>query len=114
MLSPLNRLHFSEISPMLRTGIRVRGTCLDFMYKEHQPPSRFAVIVSTKVDKRATKRNRMKRLVREATQLLLPSIREGVSGVFVVRSQLPDTIDAVTILVRHLFGQKHLLKETST
>ncbi len=127
MLSSLNRLPSSDISPILRAGIRVRGEYIDFMYKQLQSPSRFAlrqerrtplanarfaVIVSAKVDKRATARNRMKRLVREAVQHLLPSIQQGVCGVFVVRSRLPDTMEAVALLVRRLLGQKHLLRET--
>lgn len=110
MLSSLNRLPSTDISSILRTGIRIRGDFIDLIYHEQHSPSQFAVIVSAKVDKRATRRNRMKRLVREAVQHLLPSIQEGVCGVFVVRARLPDTIEAVALIVRHLFGQKHLLK----
>lgn len=126
MLSSHNRLLSSDISPILRTGMRVRGEFFDLIYQNRQPllhvvtesrtplaGPRFAIIVSSKVDKRATKRNRMKRLVREAVRKLLPSIREEIGGVFVVRRRLPDTADAVLSLVQKLAAQGHVLKGTS-
>ncbi len=47
--------------------------------------SRVAFVVSTKVDKRATARNRIKRILSESVWQLLPSIRVGNDIVFVVR-----------------------------
>ncbi|MBU1326550.1 ribonuclease P protein component [Patescibacteria group bacterium] len=49
--------------------------------KNDLPLSRFAVVVSTKIDKRATVRNRIKRLIRESVRLLMPEITRGVDCV---------------------------------
>ncbi len=113
MLSSYNRLPSVEIPPLLRGGTRIRGTCIDLIYQKKQTHPRFAVIVSAKVDKRAAKRNRMKRLIREAIQQLLPFIKEQTSGVFVVRSAVPDHEDAVHALVRNLLAEKQLLTGAS-
>ena len=48
-------------------------------------PSRFGFVVSTKLDKRAVKRNRVKRVFREAIRPLLPEIKDGFDFVFWVR-----------------------------
>lgn len=41
------------------------------------PVSRFAVVVSLKVHKKATKRNKVKRQIREIVRLNLPKIKRG-------------------------------------
>jgi len=113
MLSSYNRLPSVEIPLLLRNGTRIRGSCIDLVYQTKQTKPRFAVIVSAKVDKRAAKRNRMKRLIREAIQQLLPFIEGQTSGVFVVRSAVPDHEDAVYTLVRNLLAEKQLLTGVS-
>ena len=47
--------------------------------------SRFAFIVSNKIHKRATKRNRITRLLRESVRLLLPKIKPSFEVVFLVK-----------------------------
>lgn len=90
MLPKINRIPSQAIPDILQHGLRIRGECIDLVYKKIRPPSRFTVIVSTKIDKRAVIRNRMKRLVREAIHHLLPSLKQSIDGVFIVRKKLPD------------------------
>ncbi len=68
MLSKKNRLAkdldikkvFARGRSFLNSGISLR-----FLPKAGEGEARFAVVVSTKVSKKATKRNRLKRLIRE-------------------------------------------------
>lgn len=50
--------------------------------------SRFAFIISKKIHKRATKRNRIKRLLRESVQLFLARIKPGFDAVFLVKKRI--------------------------
>jgi len=50
--------------------------------------SRFGFVISTKVDKRATVRNRIKRLLRQAIRERLEKIPEGLDFVLVVRPNI--------------------------
>lgn len=47
--------------------------------------SRFVIVISTKIDKRATKRNRMRRLIRESLRRLVPI---GKSVVCIVKKNI--------------------------
>lgn len=98
----------------MKTGFHIRAVGIEVVYLMRQADPRFvpqngtplseprfAIIVSSKVDKRATRRNRMKRLVREALQDLLPFITKGFCAVFVVRSRLPDTEEEVRELIHN-------------
>jgi len=51
-------------------------------------PSRFCFIVSTKLSKKATKRNRAKRVLSEAVRGLLPEIKPGFNGIFLGKKSL--------------------------
>ena len=50
--------------------------------------SRFAFIVSNKIHKRATKRNRIKRLLRESVRSFLPITKPGFDGVFLAKKSI--------------------------
>jgi len=52
--------------------------------------SRFAFIVSKKIHKKAVKRNRIKRLLRESVQLLLPKTKPGFEILFLVKKTIVD------------------------
>lgn len=111
MLSKLHRLPAQEILVVLRHGMHIRVAALGFVYKKTKNASRFTVIISTKIDKRATARNRVKRLVREAVQHLLPNIQNTIDGVFLVRGRLPDGEVEVEKLVSGIFLREKLLKD---
>jgi ribonuclease P protein component len=82
---------------------------MDLVYKTTSHPPRFAVVVSSKIDKRATHRNRMKRLVREAVRRQLPSIENGVDGVLIVRRRIPDSEQEVEGIMTELLKKAELL-----
>jgi ribonuclease P protein component len=50
--------------------------------------TRFAFIVSTKIDKRAIVRNRIRRLISESVRLFLPEISQSRDYVFIARKEL--------------------------
>lgn len=52
--------------------------------------SRFAFVVSTKVDKRATKRNLVKRRLREIIRLRLKKIRPGYDVLIIAKKGVVD------------------------
>lgn len=56
--------------------------------REKNRPSRFAFIISTKVHKKATKRNRARRLLVEAIRELLPKIKPGFDCVFLAKKPI--------------------------
>jgi len=60
--------------------------------------SRFGFIISKKIDKRAVRRNRIKRLLREAIRCLLPQIEKGYDVVFLVKKGIARQ-DYQTILL---------------
>lgn len=52
--------------------------------------TRFAFIISTKVHKKAVKRNRAKRLLAAALRELLPQMKSGSDGVFLAKKSLVE------------------------
>jgi len=50
-------------------------------------PSRFGFVVSKKIDKRATERNRVKRIFREGVRPLLSEVKDGYDAVFWIRQR---------------------------
>ena len=91
-----------------RRGRKIGTPLFDLFYFERgktssprsagYPPSRFGFVVSTKLDKRAVKRNRIKRIFREGTRSVLPKIKDGFDLVFWVRQKSleaePDQVRA--------------------
>ncbi len=111
MLPAANRLPSSEIPELLRRGRRLSGPWFVLISQpNHLDASRFAFITSARVDKRATKRNRIKRLLREAVRLLLPKIMTGSDIIFVVKKIDPKiTIDQVKPEVTEILTKANLL-----
>ncbi len=75
------------------------------MLKNNLNVTRFGIVVGVKISKKATKRNRVKRRLREAVRLKLKDIKKGFDVVIMVRPEIADKdyheIDAaVTKLLR--------------
>ncbi|MDO8451470.1 MAG: ribonuclease P protein component [bacterium] len=88
MLPKANRIPSFEIRTVMRSGRRVSDRDIELVYtSNHIGTARFAFIVSTRVDKRATRRNRVKRLMREAVHRALPHMQGNVDAVFIARSK---------------------------
>lgn len=79
--------------------------------KQGNGPARFAVVVSKKVALKATQRNRIKRLLREALRENLLLIQENVDAVVVAlpQFQLKNIVEAKEI-VRGLLKKASLIK----
>jgi len=59
--------------------------------KERNPgPSRFGFVISSRVSKRAVKRNRIKRLIRTEVEELLPRLATGYNAVFWIKQRALD------------------------
>ena len=89
MLSSSNRLPKEEISNVLRRGVHARNDAIELIYKKTNGPPRFAFIVSTKIDKRATARNRMRRTMSESVRHLLPAI-QPIDGIFIAKKNFAE------------------------
>ncbi|MBI1984905.1 MAG: ribonuclease P protein component [Candidatus Wildermuthbacteria bacterium] len=73
--------------------------------KESRGLARFAVVVSKKVAMKAVKRNRIRRILREALRKTLPLVKQNVDAVLVVLPQfqarsLKEAAEAVQGLLR--------------
>lgn len=55
------------------------------IYKNNLSFSRFAFVISKKIDKRATVRNRTKRLIRSCIEEVLPQIKNGYDMLFILQ-----------------------------
>ncbi len=100
MLSRDQRLFSPSIRILLRRGKRIHTDLIDFLYQHTNEEHRFACIVSKKVEKFATGRNRTKRLVHSAIQLFVPNMKTGIHGVFIVRRKIQLSYDEVATLIR--------------
>lgn len=61
--------------------------------------SRFSIVVPVKIEKRASGRNRMKRLIRESLRKMLPEKVASKDCVVIVTKRLPDVQEEVDRLV---------------
>lgn len=92
MLPHQNRLLNKKDFEQLRfKGKRAQSDCFGLLFLPNQlSVSRFGFVVSTKLSKKATRRNRVKRLLREAVRSCLPDVAPGVDVVFLGKKGLMD------------------------
>ena len=104
MLPAANRLPKEEISRVLRRGTHVRSDRIDLIYRKTAGISRFAFIVSKKIDIRATARNRMRRTMSESVRHILGTIKP-IDGICIAKknfANFPQT--EVEKIIRTLLG----------
>jgi len=82
-------LHTKEIKEVFAKGKRKRGSLLSIYYLPLEN-GEYKMAVIIRKQKRATERNRMRRLIKEAYRLLLPRFRKGHHMVIM---PLPDAIE---------------------
>lgn len=90
MLPKQHRLPLkTELNRIKRKGNLLQGHLFSLLVSRYPgQPSRFGFIISSKVHKRAVKRNRAKRLLGEAISSLLPRIKSGFGVVFLAKRKL--------------------------
>ena len=116
MLPPQYRLRRSKDFARVRRFGRSAGTSHVALYvlRTRSPDLRIGFSVSKRVGK-AVKRNRVKRLMREAVRPHLPALKHGQDLVFIARpvaaeAELPDIANATAYLLRKT-GSIHLPRE---
>ena len=111
MLPKPHRLPSPLVRQVMRTGKRIATPQFQLIFSKNSlGVPRFAFIVGNNIDKRATARNRMKRLLRESVHHLLPHVASGWDGVFLVKAKLGDKKQTeVEPVVRGLLEQASLL-----
>jgi ribonuclease P protein component len=92
MLLKKNRLtQEKQIKKVLQSGKPFLTKFFNFkVIKNDLPETRFCIIISKKVSKLATKRNRIKRQVSEVIRLNLPNIKTGFDMVIFCKNDLVD------------------------
>jgi ribonuclease P protein component len=92
MLQRKNRLSAEkDLSRLFRKGRLFHGTVLSArVLRNSGEATRVAFVVSTKVSKRATTRNLVKRRLREAVRASLGELQPGWDIVIIVRPQAAD------------------------
>ena len=103
MLPKINRLPLrTELKKIKLEGRLIQGKYFSLLIRKRHDlqPSRFAFIVSKKVHLKSSQRNRVRRLLSEATKNILPKIELNLDGVFLVRpaiigKQLPEINQAI-------------------
>ena len=89
MLSRVNRLPKEEMPRVFRGGFHVRGDAIELVYRKTKEPSRFAFIVSSKTEKRAAARNRMRRLMSESVRHVV-NMSQPLDGIFIAKKNFAD------------------------
>lgn len=86
MLSKKNCIGNKQvIENLYRKGYLFKNQYLVFKYEKTNGPSQFAVSVSKKIDKKAVKRNRLKRQIYEAVRTNLTKLKESFIVVIIAR-----------------------------
>lgn len=86
MLSKKNRLPRQAFNQVFQKGTRLQHPLFQLiLLANNLPNSRFACVVSTKIDKHAVVRNRMKRLIHESIHHLVPDINSHIDAVIIVK-----------------------------
>ena len=81
----------NDIKRVLREGKPFFTKFLNFrIFKNNLETSRFCIIISNKVDKRATIRNKIKRQISEILRLNMDKIRGGYDVNILVKSNIID------------------------
>jgi len=95
MLPQVHRLPAVDFPFLNRRGIRLHTDYFDVRYVAHIDITRIGIVIPKSADKRATKRNRMKRVLSEQIRHVLKQFDPHIDAVFVVRK--PFVQDATEI-----------------
>jgi ribonuclease P protein component len=111
MIGAKYRIPKNDIPSVVRKGKRFQSDCFDIKvwYDNELEHSRFAIIVSTKIDKRAVVRNTIKRKFRSAIFSILSShdnfFRKGNYAIIVRKVDIKNlSADDIEVLIRKILG----------
>jgi ribonuclease P protein component len=91
MLPTPNRLPHEAFRRVFQTGKRTLCDELQIIFLPNSlQVSRFGIQVGVNIDKRATHRNRMKRLIREAVRELLPDMKNGFDFIIIAQKNFSE------------------------
>jgi ribonuclease P protein component len=112
MLPSCYRLPAPNIPLVMRRGKRIIDELFQIIVqKNEEDVNRFAYIISTKIDKRATRRNRMKRLISESIYHLLPRLCGHNDYIFVARKDFSETLQQdVEVTLSTILEKAELLR----
>lgn len=85
----------SDFQNVLRNGRRVQGSFLGLFFLSSQDvvntsQTKTGFVVSNKISKKATERNRLKRILREVVRQNVYNIKEGFLLVFLAKRSIVD------------------------
>jgi len=100
MLPKINRLTKKEdFEAVKKEGRKIQGSAFGLLFRQTANHfSRFGFVFSTKLSKRATVRNRAKRLFREAVRKLLPRIKPGYDFIILGKKEAIEKSYAEVVL----------------
>ncbi len=82
------------------------------VFPNEEDVSRFGFVISTKLSKKAVKRNRVKRILREQVRLSLPKIKNGFDVIFLGKKALLEvSYKEIGKEIKRLFKKSGLLEE---
>lgn len=91
------------------TVVRTSGITIK-LAKNNFPYSRFGFVVSKRVDKRATVRNRIKRLLRSCIEEKLSAITGGYDALFIVQTNIAKrSSDPLCAIIATILQKQGLL-----
>ena len=88
MLPQVHRLPAKEFPSLLRYGVRVHTDVVDIRYAKRMDTTRVGFIITKSVDKRATRRNRLKRVLSEQIRLTLGKRDPRIDAIFIMRKPI--------------------------
>jgi ribonuclease P protein component len=94
-------------------GKLLEGDFFNFLfYQKPGGETKFAFVISKRIDKRASKRNRAKRVLAEVVRKILSKIKPGTHGLFFLKKKiLEKDFSEVKTEVERVFKEANLLNE---
>lgn len=112
MLTKQHRLAEKNIRLVKDKGSYYQTPFFTLVYlKDQKTPSQFAFVISKKVDKRATIRNKTKRLLAGSVREMVSQLEDGYRLIFLVKpSAINQTKETLSSTIKEAFDQIGLKK----
>jgi len=101
----------TEFGRIKKQGRLYHSQSFSLLLAKQSGDSRFAFVVSKKIDKRAVKRNRVRRLLTESVRSLLPRLKSGMDVIFLAKKEITGRdFSQLSKEVNSMFTKLQLLK----